>query len=137
MKTLPIRVQAHNAAALRVAEFLQTHARVAKVNYPGLASHAQHQRAARLFEGFGGMLSFELKGGVTEAEAFLGKITVPVHAPSLGGVESLMVRPAAATHGGLAPEKRAQMGIDDSLIRFSVGLEDIDDLLKDLERALG
>ncbi len=137
LKTLPIRVRAHNAAALRIAEFLDAHSRVAKVNYPGLASHAQHQRAARLFEGFGGMLSFELKGGVAEAEAFLGKITVPVHAPSLGGVESLMVRPAAATHGGLPPEKRVLMGINDALIRFSVGLEDVEDLLEDLERALG
>jgi cystathionine beta-lyase/cystathionine gamma-synthase len=82
------------------------------------------------------MLSFELPGGVDEAEAFLGKLTVPAHAASLGGAESLIVRPAAATHGGVAPEERARSGISDNLIRFSVGLENVEDLLEDLERAL-
>jgi cystathionine beta-lyase/cystathionine gamma-synthase len=137
LKTLPIRLRDQNAAAHRIAEWLEGHPRVSRVNYPGLASHAQHQRAARLFEGFGGMLSFELKGGVAEAEAFLSKVTVPAHAASLGGAESLIVRPAAATHGGVAPEERARSGISDSLIRFSVGLEDVEDLLEDLSSALG
>ena len=82
------------------------------------------------------MLSFELQGGVAEAEAFLGKLTLPAHAASLGGTESLIIRPAAATHGGVAPEERARSGITDSLIRFSVGLEDVEDLLEDLEGAL-
>jgi cystathionine beta-lyase/cystathionine gamma-synthase len=136
LKTLPIRVREQNASAHRIAEFLQAHPGVAKVNYPGLTSYAYHQRAARLFDGFGGMLSFELEGGVEKAGSFLGKLTLPAHAASLGGAESLIVRPAAATHGGVAPEERARMGISDTLIRFSVGLEDVEDLLEDLERAL-
>ena len=89
-----------------------------------------------MFEGFGGMLSFELMGEVPEAEAFLSKLTLPAHAASLGGAESLIVRPAAATHGGVPPEERARSGISDNLIRFSVGLEDVEDLLGDLESAL-
>lgn len=137
LKTLPIRVAAQNVSALRIANFLETHPKVARVNYPGLESHPQHARAKRLFEGYGGMLSFELVGGVDEAREFLGRITLPAHAASLGGVESLMVRPAAATHGGVSPEERARSGITDSLIRFSVGLEDPEDLIRDLDQALG
>jgi cystathionine beta-lyase/cystathionine gamma-synthase len=136
LKTLPVRIREHNATAHRIAEFLEGHPRVSTVNYPGLASHAQHERAARLFDGFGGMLSFELMGGVEEAEKFLSRLTLPAHAASLGGAESLIVRPAAATHGGVDPEERARSGITDTLIRFSVGLEDADDLLRDLEEAL-
>jgi len=137
LKTLPVRVREQNASALRLAEFLERHEKVAKVNYPGLKSHPQHARAARLFEGFGGMLSFELVGGVEAANAFLSKLTIPAHAASLGGVESLAVRPAAATHGGVSPEERARSGISDTLIRFSVGLEDVEDLIQDLNQALG
>jgi cystathionine beta-lyase/cystathionine gamma-synthase len=137
LKTLPIRVREQNASALRIAAFLETHPKVARVNYPGLESHPQHQRAKRLFEGCGGMLSFELVGGVEEAKVFLGRLRIPTHAASLGGVESLAVRPAAATHGGLDPEERARSGISDSLVRFSVGLEDVEDLMWDLNQALG
>jgi cystathionine beta-lyase/cystathionine gamma-synthase len=137
LKTLPVRVREQNAATQRIAEFLSDHSRVATVNYPGLPGHAQHERARRIFDGFGAMLSFELEGGVPEAEEFLGKLTIPAHAASLGGVESLIVRPAAATHGGVSPEERARSGITDRLIRFSVGLEDVGDLLDDLEKALG
>jgi cystathionine beta-lyase/cystathionine gamma-synthase len=136
LKTLPMRVREQNATALRIAQFLETHPSVAKVHYPGLESHAQHERAARLLDGFGGMLSFELEGGVDDAEAFLAKLTIPAHAASLGGVESLIVRPAAVTHGALTPEERARSGISDTLIRFSVGLEDVEDLIADLTRAL-
>ncbi len=136
LKTLPVRVRAQNTTAQRIAEYLEDHGRVTTVNYPGLPSHAHHQRAARLFDGYGGMLSFELAGGVEEAESFLGRLSVPAHAASLGGAESLIVRPAAATHGGVPPEERARSGITDGLIRFSVGLEDPEDLLDDLERAL-
>ena len=137
LKTLPVRVREQNASALRLAEHLEGHEKVARVNYPGLRSHENHDRAARLFEGFGGMLSFELVGGVEAANAFLSKLTIPAHAASLGGVESLAVRPAAATHGAVSPEERARSGISDSLIRFSVGLEDVEDLIEDLDRALG
>jgi len=136
LKTLPVRVREQNRSALRIASFLETHPAVAGVNYPGLKSHPQHDRARRLFEGFGGMLSFELEGGLEKARAFLDRITIPAHAASLGGVESLMVRPAVATHGGVSPEERARSGISDTLIRFSVGLEDVEDLLRDLDQAL-
>lgn len=136
IKTLPLRIQAQNAAAQAIAEHLEAHPKVAVVNYPGLASHAQHDRAGRLFDGFGAMLSFELKGGVDEAEAFLAKLSIPAHAASLGGVESLMIRPAASTHGGVAPDERARSGITDRLIRFSVGLESLEDILEDLDTAL-
>jgi len=137
LKTLPIRVQEQNASAHRIAEFLEGHPGVARVHYPGLESHAQHERATRLLDGFGGMLGFELKGGVEEAEAFLAKLTIPAHAASLGGAESLIVRPAAAIHGALKPEERARSGIGDTLIRFSVGLEDGEDLIQERDKALG
>ncbi len=136
LKTLPLRVARQNASALALARFLEDHSAVARVNYPGLESHAQHERAARLFSGFGGMLSFELEGGVEKAQAFLGGLRIPTHAASLGGVESLAVRPAAATHGGVSPQERARSGISDTLIRFSVGLEDVEDLTADLDQAL-
>jgi cystathionine beta-lyase/cystathionine gamma-synthase len=136
LKTLPVRVREQNATAMRLASFLEAHPKVARVNYPGLESHLQHERAARLFDGFGGMFSFELKGGIQEAKTFLSRLTIPAHAASLGGVESLAVRPAAATHGGVSPEERARSGISDTLIRFSVGLEDVEDLLRDLDQAL-
>jgi cystathionine beta-lyase/cystathionine gamma-synthase len=136
LKTLPIRVRAQNESAQVIAEYLAGHPRVQRVNYPGLDHHAQHERASRLFDGFGGMLSFELVGGAVAAESFLNRVTVPAHAASLGGTESLIVRPAAATHGGVDPEERARSGITEGLIRFSVGLEDLDDLLADLAAAL-
>lgn len=136
LKTLPIRMQHHNANALAVARFLDAHPAVATVHYPGLESYPQHARAARLLAGFGGMVSFEVKGGVEVAERFLSKLTLPVVAVSLGGAESLIIRPAAAIHGELSPEERARSGITDGLMRFSVGLEDASDLLADLEQAL-
>ena len=136
LKTLALRVEHQNASAVEIAEFLEEHAAVSRVHHPSLASHAQHDRAARLFEGFGGMLSFELAGGVRTAEDFLGALTIPAVAASLGGAESLIVRPATASHGALSPEERAKSGITDGLIRFSVGLEGSSDLIADLEQAL-
>jgi len=136
LKTLPVRVREQNASTQRIAEYLAAHPRVASVNYPGLPDSAYHERASRLFDGFGAMLSFELEGGVEEAEDFLGKVNLPAHAASLGGVESLIIRPASSTHGGVSPEERARSGITDRLIRFSVGLEDVDDLIADLGKAL-
>ncbi len=136
LKTLPVRIREHNATAMEIALFLEAHPVVERVHYPGLESHPNHERAARLLAGFGGMLSFELKGVVEDAERFLSKLTIPVVAASLGGVESLIVRPAASIHGALPPEERARSGITDTLIRFSVGLEDPADLLQDLESAL-
>ena len=136
LKTLALRVGHQNAAAMEIARFLEAHPAVSTVHHPSLESHEQHERARRLLDGFGGMLSFELAEGAEAAERFLAALTLPVVAPSLGGAESLIVRPAAATHGSLSPAERARTGITDELIRFSVGLEGTDDLIADLERAL-
>ncbi|MCH7977465.1 MAG: aminotransferase class I/II-fold pyridoxal phosphate-dependent enzyme [Acidobacteria bacterium] len=136
MKTLAVRVKVQNESALRIAEFLEKHPRIAKVNYPGLQSHPQHQRARDLFDGFGGMLSFELKEGVEAAEAFLRNTVLPIIAPSLGGVETLLTRPATTSHSGLSPEDRQRLGITDSLIRLSVGIEATEEIIEDFERAL-
>ncbi len=136
LKTIGLRVPHHNASAMRVAEFLSAHPMVEKVNYPGLPDHPQHDRAQQLLDGFGGMLSFELRGGTEIAEQFLGALRLPAVAVSLGGAESLIVRPATAVHAGLSPQERIETGITDRLIRFSVGLEETNDLLADFETAL-
>jgi cystathionine beta-lyase/cystathionine gamma-synthase len=136
MKTLALRVRHQNASALRIAQFLESHPAVAKVNYPGLSGHPAHGRASRLFDGFGGMISFELKGGADAAERFMKGVTLPIIAPSLGGVETLMTRPATTSHLGLDPEARRRLGIGDGLIRLSVGVEAADDLVADFDRAL-
>jgi len=135
IKTLSVRVRAQNESALRVARYLQSQPAVASVNYPGLESHPGHARARRLFDGFSGMLSFEMKGGLEAAETFLKAVRLPVIAPSLGGVETLMTRPATTSHSGMSPEDRRRLGISDSLIRVSIGLENTDDLLEDFESA--
>src|SRR5712692_1991461 len=136
MKTLAVRVRYQNESALRIAHFLEQHPKVARVNYPGLENHPHHLRACELLDGFGGMLSFELKGGVGAAESFIHNVTLPICAPSLGGVESLITRPATTSHAGMTPEDRRRAGIADGLIRFSVGLETCDDLIEDFDRAL-
>jgi cystathionine beta-lyase/cystathionine gamma-synthase len=136
LKTLPLRMREHNKNGMAVARFLEDHPAVERVSYPGLESHPQHKRARRLLQGFGGMVAFEMKGGVEAADRFLSRLQIPAVAVSLGGAESLIVRPAVAIHGDLPPEERARSGITDGLIRFSVGLEDSADLLADLEQAL-
>lgn len=137
LKTLAVRVRYQNESALRVARFLEQHAKVSRVNYPGLESHPNHLRACELFDGFGGVLSFELEGGVETAEAFIAAATIPICAPSLGGVETLITRPATTSHSGMAREERIRTGISDGLIRLSVGLESSEDLIEDFDRALG
>lgn len=137
MKTVFLRVRYQNQSALKIARFLESHPAIAKVNYPGLESHPQYQRARELFEGCSGMLSFEIKGGVPAAESFLKKATLPIAAPSLGGVESLLTRPATTSHLGLSPADRMKMGVSDSLVRMSVGIEATEDLIEDFDRALG
>src|SRR5213594_2893048 len=137
VKTLCIRVKHQNASALRIAQFLESHPSVAKVNYPGLDNHPQHKRAQRLFDGYGGMMSFELNGGVDAAESFMHAATLPIIAPSLGGVESLVTRPAMTSHSGMSVTDRQKLGITDGLIRFSVGIEGTDDLIGDFKQALG
>jgi len=137
IKTLAVRVRYQNESALRIARFLEQHRQVARVNYPGLETHRQHARARELFDGFGGLMSFELAGGVAAAERFVAGVTIPTCAPSLGGVDTLIVLPARTSHAGMSAEDRARIGISDGLIRLSVGLESTDDLIEDLDRALG
>ncbi len=134
--TLPVRMERHQENALRVARFLEAHPCVEKVIYPGLASHPQHELAKRQMSGFGGMLSFYLKGGLAEARRFLENVRVFTLAESLGGTESLVEHPAIMTHASLTEESREALGIGDTLIRLSVGLEDADDLTEDLDSAL-
>jgi cystathionine beta-lyase/cystathionine gamma-synthase len=136
LKTLALRVRFQNASALEIARFLEGHPAVARVNYPGLPSHPGHAIASRLFDGFGGMMSFELAGGVEAAERFMKKARLPLVAPSLGGVETLVTRPATTSHLGMDPEERRALGISDGLIRLSVGVEATDDLIADFRQAL-
>jgi cystathionine beta-lyase/cystathionine gamma-synthase len=136
LKTLGLRVRHQNQSALTIAKFLESHAEVVKVNYTGLESHPRHQRARELFDGFGGVLSFELKGSTQRAESFLSRAKIPIIAPSLGGVETLLTRPVTTSHAGLAPADRKRLGISDTLIRMSVGVEATDELLEDLAQAL-
>ncbi len=135
-KTLAVRMDRHAESAGRVAEWLQAQQKVAKVIYPGLWSHPQHGLAERQMSGFGGMISFVVKGGLPAAMTLLKSVRVFTLAESLGGVESLIEHPAIMTHASVPVDIRAALGIDDGLIRLSVGLEHIDDLLQDLERAL-
>ncbi len=136
IKTLALRVKQHNESAVQIAHFLEKHPAVAKVNYPGLESHPNHERAKRLFDGFGGMMSFELHDGVEGAESFMRAARLPAVAPSLGGVETLVTRPSLTSHSGLSPEDRRRLGISDGLIRLSVGIEATQDLIEDFEQAL-
>ena len=136
IKTLAVRVRHQNESALKIARFLEQHPRIARVSYPGLESHPNHLRACELFDGFGGVLSFELEGGVAAAEKFIAHATIPISAPSLGGVETLITRPARTSHAGMSPGHRARAGISDALVRLSVGLESSDDLIEDFTQAL-
>ncbi len=136
LKTLAVRVRHQNQTALKIARFLEAHPAIEAINYLGLERHPNHARARELFDGFGGMLSFELRGGVKEAEEFIARLSLPISAPSLGGVESLITRPAATSHAGLSAAERLRARIADRLIRLSVGLESADDLIEDLDRAL-
>ena len=137
IKTLALRMERHCANALAVAQFLEQHANVERVIYPGLASHPQHALARRQMDGrYGGMVTAVLKGGLEAAKRFLQRCELFALAESLGGVESLIEHPAIMTHASLPAEVRAQLGIDDGLVRLSVGIEDVDDLIAELGRAL-
>lgn len=137
LKTLALRMRQSSESALRIAGWLEKHSRVAKVLYPGLASHPQHQLARRQMQnGFSGIVTFFVKGGLGEAKHFLERCRLFTIAESLGGVESLVDHPGLMTHASIPPDKRRELGIDDSLIRLSVGVEDVEDLLADLEQAL-
>lgn len=135
LKTLPLRMKAHAENAIKVAEFLQSHALVEKVVYPGLKSHPQYELAKKQMSGYGGMITFFIKGGLSASRKFLESVQVFALAESLGGVESLIEHPAIMTHASVPIEQRKKLGIDDSLIRLSVGIEDCDDLIADLKQA--
>jgi cystathionine beta-lyase/cystathionine gamma-synthase len=136
IKTLALRVRAQNDNAMALAGFLAGHPEVAAVNYPGLASHPDHSHAAALLSGFGGMLSLRLRGGETAAQALLDAVRLPYVAPSLGGVETLITRPATTSHAGMRPEDRERLGITADLIRVSCGIEGTQDLIDDFDQAL-
>ncbi|MFZ5606119.1 MAG: cystathionine gamma-synthase [Pseudomonadota bacterium] len=136
LKTLHLRMRAHCDNALALAQWLQTHDAVAEVIYPGLPSHPHHALAARQMAGFGGMLSIRLKGGFDAARRVCERLQLFTLAESLGGVESLVNHPALMTHASIPPARRAQLGIDDALLRLSVGVEDAADLRADLAQAL-
>lgn len=136
MKTLALRVSRQNESALKLAQFLEGHPAVEKVNYAGLESHPRHQRARELFDGFGGVLSFKLAGGIEAAERLIAGVKLAICAPSLGGVETLITRPATTSHSGMSREDRERLGISDSLVRVSVGIEAIDELIEDFDQGL-
>jgi len=136
LKTLHVRMDAAMRNANAVALFLDSHAKVQSVTYPGLKSHSQHEIAKSQASGFGAMITFFLKGGIAETTSFLGALCLFTLAESLGAVESLAECPAVMTHASVPPEVRKQLGISDSLVRLSIGIEHIDDLVADLAQAL-
>jgi cystathionine beta-lyase/cystathionine gamma-synthase len=136
LRTLDVRVRRHNENALKVAEWLARQDGVARVDYPGLASHPDHGVAKELFAGSGGMVSFVLKGGGDAADRFVSALEVAIAAPSLGGVETLVSQPRYTSHVGLSEQERAARGVPDGFVRVSVGIEDAEDLIVDFEHAL-
>jgi cystathionine beta-lyase/cystathionine gamma-synthase len=137
LKTLALRMERHCASALQIAGWLERHSKVRRVFYPGLPSHPQHALAKRQMRAFGGMITAELDGTLDDARRFLERCRLFALAESLGGVESLIEHPALMTHGSVPAEVRAQLGIGDTLVRLSVGIENVDDLIADLSAALG
>lgn len=136
LKTLALRMERHNANALQIAEFLEKHDAIETVIYPGLVSHPQHDLARRQMKGGGGIISVRIKGGLEGTKRFLKRLEIFALAESLGGVESLVNHPAIMTHASVPPENRAKLGITDNLVRLSVGIEDIEDLIADVDAAL-
>jgi cystathionine gamma-lyase len=135
LKTLPLRMQAHQSNAMKIAEYLEANPKVLKVIYPGLKSHPQHALAKEQMSGFSGVITFYIKGGLAAARTLLENVSLFSLAESLGGVESLIEHPAIMTHASVPAETRKTLGIDDALIRVSVGVEDVEDLLSDLKNA--
>jgi len=136
LKTLSLRMERHCTSALKIAQFLESHPQVEGVIYPGLPSHPQHELAKRQMHGFGGIVTARIKGGLEGSKRFLERCQLFTLAESLGGVESLIEHPAIMTHASVPPHVRAELGIDDGLVRLSVGIEDADDLIQDLRSAL-
>ena len=136
IKTLALRVKWQNESALKIAQFLENHPAVDHTHYPGLEGDPYYQRASELLDGTSGVLSFELKGGLQAAKQLIQKMTLPIQAPSLGGIETLITRPATTSHSGVPPQDRKRMGISDSLIRVSVGVEATEEIIEDFDQAL-
>jgi cystathionine beta-lyase/cystathionine gamma-synthase len=136
MRTLGLRMERHNANGLAVARWAESQEGIAKVHYPGLPSHPDHEHAKKVLHGFGGMLGLELKGGVKAAERLLKRLKMIAHAPSLAGVETLVSEPRLTSHKSIGPEGRAKIGIPDGFLRLSCGIEDADDIIGDLEQGL-
>jgi len=136
IKTLVPRMKTHEENAGAVAKFLSEHPNVLRTYYPGLASHPHHDLARRQQYGFGGMISFEVNGGIDEANRVLKNVKIFSLAESLGGIESLICHPLTMTHASMTPERRQKAGITERLIRLSVGNEDVNDILEDLDQAL-
>ena len=136
LKTLDLRVARHNETALRLARALEGHAAIETVHYPGLESHPDHEIAAQQMSGYGGVISFEVKGDLWTTAKLIDAVRLPYIAPSLGGVESLIEQPTVVSYWDQGPEKRAELGIKDNLVRFSCGIERYDDVWRDFEQAL-
>jgi methionine-gamma-lyase len=136
LKTLPVRMDRHCENAMRVAQFLAFHPRVEKVWYPGLRTHPQHEMAKLQMSDFGGMIAFEIKGGLEEGKKMMDAVELCTLAVSLGDCDTLIVHPASTTHSAYSPEDRDAAGIKDNMIRLSVGIEDVDDIIEDLSNAL-
>jgi len=136
LKTLHLRMERHASNALQLAEYLQSHPKVQQVNYPGLSSHPQHEVAKRQMSGYGGMLSFELKGGVEAGRRLMNSLKLCSLAVSLGSADTLIEHPASMTHAVMPQEMRKRLGITDGLVRISVGIEDLEDILDDLRQGL-
>ncbi len=138
LKTLHLRMRQHSENAMIVAKWLEKHEKIEKVEYPGLENHPDHELAKKLFgaAGFGGMLSFIVKGGLTKATKFADNVEIAKYCVSLGDCDTMIQQPPLQTHGMLKPEDRAKMGIDDGLVRLSVGIEDVEDIIGSLEHAL-
>ncbi len=136
LKTLAVRVRHQNEAALQVARFLEQHARIDRVYYPGLQSHPDHEIACAQMSGFGGVVSFEVAGDIHATSDFIDRLRIPYIAPSLGGTESLIEQPAYVSYYDLSPQERQDAGIGDNLVRFALGIEDVEDIIADLDGAL-
>jgi cystathionine beta-lyase/cystathionine gamma-synthase len=136
LKTFPLRMNAHNATATAVAQYLEAHPRIRRVYYPGLESHPHHDIAKAQMSGFGGVVTFETKGGIQDAKRFLDNLELCFIAPSLGGVETLITHPATVSYYDCTRKQRYALGITDTLIRLAVGVEDVDDIIADLDQAL-
>lgn len=137
LKTLAVRMQRQNETALHIARHLESHGKVKRVFYPGLESHSDHQVAVEQMSGFGGLVSFEIEGGLDCAQRFIHELQLPYLAPSLGGVETLVSHPATVSYYDLSREERLAIGITDELVRYAAGIEDCEDLVADIDQALG